>query len=189
MNTMIFRAAALAVLLAGCGQQDAPTQAQQPPPHPAGEPAGPHGQDRHQEPHRLWQAGGLEVSAPWSRAIPPSAPVAGGYLVIGNRGAADDRLVEVRSGAAQRVEIHEVRHEDGMARMRQLADGLALPAGATVELRPGGYHLMFIGPGDGFVAGRQVPATLVFEHAGELAVEFEVRPMGAQSDDEGHDHH
>ena len=196
MNTTILRAAVLALLLAGCGQQgqQAPRQAQggHPPVHQDGQQTGQHGQhgqDGHEGGHRLWQAGGLEVSAPWSRAIPPSAPVAGGYLSIGNRGDADDRLVEVRSDAAQRVEIHEVRHEDGMARMRQLPGGLPLPAGETVELRPGGYHLMFITPGDGFVAGRQVAATLVFEHAGELPVEFEVRPIGAQSAGEEHDHH
>ncbi|WP_144774271.1 copper chaperone PCu(A)C, partial [Luteimonas sp. J16] len=110
-------------------------------------------------------------------------------LAIRNHGGEDDRLVEVRSDAAQRVEIHEVRHEDGMARMRPLPDGLPLPAGEAVELRPGGYHLMFIGPGDGFVAGRSVSATLVFERAGELAVEFEVRAIAAQSPAGGHEHH
>lgn len=190
MNRMIFSVVAVAVLCAGCGQDG--QQAEQ----PAGQQ---HEQqhDRHQEQqhdqqhddHARWQVGELDVSAPWSRGIPPAAPVAAGYLSIHNRGSQDDRLVEVRSDAAARVEIHELRHEDGMARMRQLPDGLPLPAGEAVELRPGGYHLMFITPVDGFVAGRTVDATLVFEHAGELAVEFEVRPIGAQAPAEGHDHH
>ena len=195
MSRMIFSAMALALALAGCGQdgQESAQAGQQQDRHQEADQHhdGPHDQqhDGRHDSHSRWQMGELEISAPWSRAIPPAAPVAAGYLSIHNRGSQDDRLVEVRSTAAARVEIHELRHEDGMARMRLLPDGLPLPAGETVELRPGGYHLMFITPGDGFVAGRQVAATLVFEHAGELPVEFEVRPIGAQSAGEGHDHH
>ena len=190
MSRMIFSAMALALALAGCGQdgQESAQAGQQ----DRSQEADQHDDARHDQQHdshTRWQLGELDVSAPWSRAIPPAAPVAAGYLSIHNRGSHDDRLVEVRSTAAARVEIHELRHEDGMARMRQLPDGLPLPAGDTVELRPGGYHLMFITPGEGFVAGSQVDATLVFERAGELAVQFEVRPIGAQSAGEGHDHH
>ena len=195
MSRMIVSAMALALALAGCGQdgQELAQAGQQQDRHQEADQHhdGPHDQqhDGRHDGHARWQMGELEISAPWSRAIPPAAPVAAGYLSIRNRGSGDDRLVEVRSDAAARVEIHELRDEDGMARMRQLPDGLSLPAGETVELRPGGYHLMFITPADGFVAGRQVAATLVFEHAGELPVEFEVRPIGAQSAGEGHDHH
>src|SRR5690606_18465483 len=106
---------AIAIALAGCGQ--APQQA---------------------------LAGTVEVDLPWSREVPAEAPVAGGFLTIHNRGSADDRLVTVRTDAAERVEIHETRREGDMVRMRALPDGLPLPAGDTVELRPGGYHLMFI---------------------------------------------
>lgn len=133
------------------------------------------------------KAGALEISLPWSRAIPPGAPVAAGFLTIRNTGDTDDRLVAIRSDAADRVEIHEVRHENGMARMRPLKDGLPLPAGETVVLKPGGYHVMFITPRDGFVARGTVTATLVFETAGSLDVVFDVRPMdasGAVADDQ-----
>ncbi|TDK22735.1 copper chaperone PCu(A)C [Luteimonas aestuarii] len=135
---------------------------------------------------------GMHVTAPWSREIPPNAPVAAGFLSIHNGGGADDRLVEVRSDASVRVEIHEVRHEDGMARMRELGDGLPLPAGATVELKPGGYHLMFITPVEGrFAAGNRVAATLVFEQAGAHEVAFEVRPVDADAPApaDAHSHH
>ena len=110
-------------------------------------------------------------------------------MTVRNGSAAEDRLLEVRSAAADRVEIHEVRHEDGMARMRPLPEGVPLAAGATVEFKPGGYHLMFIAPGDGFIAGNTVPATLVFEQAGEVAVEFEVRALGTTGHDTGHGDH
>ena len=136
------------------------------------------------------QGEGLVVESPWSRAVAPHAPVAAGYMTVRNGASVDDRLVEVRSEAAERVEIHEVRHEDGMARMRPLPEGVQVAAGATVEFKPGGYHLMFITPADGlFVAGHGVPATLVFEQAGEVTVEFEVRELGATQPEGGHEHH
>lgn len=124
-------------------------------------------------------ASGIAVSAPWLRETPPGAPVAGGFLTVLNLASDDDRLLAVESAVALRVEIHEMRHEDGIARMRRLADGLALPAGATRELKPGGHHLMFIQPQRPLKAGEKVDATLVFERAGRLPVAFEVRPLGA----------
>jgi copper(I)-binding protein len=140
-----------------------------------------------QEGHQV-AAGEIEVVLPWSREIPPDAPVAAGYMSIRNHGSRDDRLVAARSDAAARVEIHEIRHEDGMARMRELAGGLPLPAGGTVELKPGGYHLMFISPGRGFVADNRIRATLVFAGAGEIDVELEVRARDAVSQQPSRSH-
>lgn len=164
----MWAALATVVALAGCGRGEQASEAD----------AVAHGE-------------GMQVTGAWSREIPPNAPVAAGFVRIANHGGSDDRLVAVRSDAAERVEIHEVRHEDGMARMRELADGLPLPAGATVELKPGGYHLMFITPDDGFVAGNRVQATLVFAETGELDIELEVRPVGATHAPpaQGHPHH
>lgn len=124
-------------------------------------------------------ASGIAVASPWLRETPPGAPVAGGFLTLQNPSSDDDRLLAVESALAQRVEIHVMRDEGGVARMRELADGLPLPAGATVELQPGGHHLMFIQPQRPLQAGEQVDATLVFEHAGRVPVTFEVRPLGA----------
>ena len=100
-------------------------------------------------------------------------------FTVDNRGEAADRLLRVESAAAQRVEIHEMSHADGVARMREVIGGLSLPAGQTTELKPGSYHLMFIQPTQPFVEGSPVPATLVFEKAGNLPVLFEVRSMTA----------
>lgn len=131
---------------------------------------------------------GMTIEQAWARAAPPNAPVAAGYVSLRNDSGGDDRLLEVRSEAASRVEIHEVRHEGGMARMRQLPDGLPVAAGDTLSMRPGGYHLMFIGPGDGFTEGSRIRATLVFQQAGEVGVEFQVQPPGAAAPEE-HGHH
>ena len=123
--------------------------------------------------------GSLHVSDPWSKATPPNARVAGGFVTIYNRGDTDDRLLRVESTASRRVEIHEMNDVDGVARMRELAGGLPLPADQATTLQPGGLHLMFIEPKQPFVEGQSVQATLVFEKAGRLATEFKVRPINA----------
>lgn len=121
----------------------------------------------------------LVIETPWARATPPGAPVAGGFLVVRNTGQADDRLVSATSPDAEKVELHEMRMDGGVMRMRRMDEGLAIAAGGTLSLAPGGYHLMFIGPKHPFVAGQTVTATLRFEHGGERTVRFDVRAMGA----------
>lgn len=131
--------------------------------------------------------GDVEISDAWTRAMAPGAQVAGGYMTLRNAGAQDDRLLSIGSPVAARVEIHEMRMVEGMMQMRHLADGLRLPAGGEVVLKPGGYHLMFIQPAQSFAEGETVPATLVFEQAGEVEVEFSVLALGASGLAAGHD--
>lgn len=140
----------------------------------------------HREPHQA--VGAIEVARPWVRAMAPHAPAAGGFMALRNTGDAADRLLSVSSAEAERVEIHEVVMDRGVMRMRPLASGLALPAGATVELQPGGYHLMLIGPRRRFAAGEEVAMRLVFARAGTTEVRFAVRPLDATSAD-GAAHH
>lgn len=124
-----------------------------------------------------FKAGDLHIDHPWSRETPAAARVAGGFLVIHNSGGAD-RLVSVSSDISDRSEIHEMAVRDGVMTMRPLADGLEIPAGGTVELAPGGYHLMFIGLTRQPRQGESFTAELVFEKAGTVAVEFTVEAMG-----------
>lgn len=121
----------------------------------------------------------IAIEQAWTRATAPGAPVAGGFLTLRNPGKQPDRLLSATSPDAERVEIHEMRMDDGMMRMRRLDAGIAIPAGGTVALKPGGYHLMFIGPKRRFEPGATVTATLRFERSGERTVRFEVRAMGA----------
>ncbi|MET0328752.1 MAG: copper chaperone PCu(A)C [Luteimonas sp.] len=122
---------------------------------------------------------GVVVSEAWIRETPPNAAVAGGYLTL--RSNAADRLVAVETPAAASVEIHEMSHEGGMMRMRELADGVELPAGSEVTLRPGGNHLMFIDPVEPVRAGQSIEATLRFANAPEQTVQFEVRPLAGDA--------
>lgn len=118
--------------------------------------------------------GDLVIMHPWTRATAAASVPGVGYLVIENAGAEDDRLLGPTSPAAARIALHRTVIEDDIARMRPAPDGVAPPAGATVELAPGGYHFMLMGLDSPLVAGTRLPLTLIFERAGEIAVELAV---------------
>ena len=128
-----------------------------------------------------YKLGSLEISQPWTRATAPTAKAGGGYLTITNKGTTPDRLIAVRSAVSDKAEIHEMKMEGNVMRMRELADGLEIPPGATVELKPGGYHIMFMDLKAPMAKDAKVPVTFVFEKAGSIDVELLVQAMGAQS--------
>jgi len=126
-----------------------------------------------------YKLGDLTIGQPWARATAPSAPAGGGYLTITNHGATPDRLVAVRSPAANLIQIHEMKMEGDVMRMRELDHGLEIAPGATETLSPGGFHLMMMGLKGQLKQGTQVPVTLVFEKAGSIDIELDVAGMGA----------
>lgn len=119
----------------------------------------------------------VSIENPWARATPPGAKVGGGFMKIVNKGAAD-RLVGASSEVAARVETHVHRHENGVMKMIEVP-GFDVPAGGSVELKPGGAHLMFMELKRALKAGERVAVTLKFEKAGEVKAEFAVAAMGA----------
>ncbi len=118
------------------------------------------------------------IDHPWSRATPKGANVAGGYLKITNTGTTPDRLIGGTVDAAKRFEIHEMSMTGGVMRMRELKDGLEIPAGKTVELKPSSYHVMMMDLSKPFTKGDRVKASLTFEKAGKIAIEFAVEAIG-----------
>jgi copper(I)-binding protein len=135
---------------------------------------------------RIYRAGSITIEAPWSRATPGGAKVAGGYMKITNTGNAPDRLIGGSTPFAGGFEIHEMSMTDGIMKMRELTKGLEIAAGAAVELKPGGYHVMFVNLKSGLKQGQTVKGTLIFEKAGTVAIEYQVAPIGASSADDGH---
>ena len=127
-----------------------------------------------------YKAGSLDISDPWSRATPKGASVAAGYMTIKNTGSTPDRLISGSSDVGSRFEIHEMKMENGVAKMRPIKEGLEIKPGDTVELKPGSFHVMFVGLKKPLAAGDHINATLVFEKAGTVSVEYEVRAMGAE---------
>lgn len=125
--------------------------------------------------------GSLKIENAWSRATPRSAPVAGGYLKITNTGSAPDRLIGGQSSISGRFSIHEMAMDGGVMKMRPLANGLEIRPGASVELKPGGYHIMFEQLKGGLTEGQAFKATLMFEKAGKVELDFSILGMGATS--------
>jgi copper(I)-binding protein len=128
--------------------------------------------------------GDLLIERPWTRATPAGAPVAGGYMRITNRGATPDRLIGGSADVARAFELHEMATIDGVMRMRPIAGGIVIAPGQTIELRPGGLHVMFMGLQRQLRLGERVRGTLVFERAGSVTVEYDVQAMGSP----GHAH-
>ena len=126
-----------------------------------------------------YRVGDLVIERPWARATPKGAPVAGGYLTITNNGTEADRLVGGSFPGVGRAEVHEMKMENGVMKMRPLASGLEIKPGQTIELKPGGYHLMLMGLSGQLKAGESVNGALEFAKAGKIAVRFPVRAMGA----------
>ncbi len=134
-------------------------------------------------------AGSMKISAPWARATPKGAAVGAGYMTITNNGSAPDRLIGGASEVASGFEIHEMTMDNGVMRMRPLGKGLEIKPGQSVELKPGGNHVMFLGLKKPLAQGEHVKATLAFEKAGTVDVDFTVESIGAQKPDSaGGDH-
>lgn len=126
-------------------------------------------------------AGAIKISAPWARATPRGASIGGGYFKVTNTGTAPDRLVGGATDVAQRFEIHEMSMDNGVMKMRELAQGIEIKPGETVEFKPGGYHAMFVGLRKQLMQGQHFKATLKFEKAGPVTVDFTIEGIGAQT--------
>ncbi len=121
----------------------------------------------------------VAVTGAWCRAAPVGAPTGGCYLTLTSD--SDDRLVSVATPAARRAEIHTMNMTGGVMRMRQVKDGLALPAGKAVALKPGGEHLMIIGPKTPLAAGGTLPLTLTFRKAPPQTLRVKIRDAAASA--------
>jgi hypothetical protein len=121
-----------------------------------------------------FNAGSIYIDHPMIQEAPPNAPVLGGYIMLQNNGAEDDRLLGIESDAVEKVELHRTVMTDDIARMTPMTEGLPLPAGAIVWLGDGGTHAMFIKPSARYLEGDEVLATLIFEKAGRIDVMFKV---------------
>ncbi|WP_338114864.1 copper chaperone PCu(A)C [Novosphingobium olei] len=124
-----------------------------------------------------YQAGNLGIQHPWSRETAPGQAVGGGFMTITNKSQSDDRLVSGTSPVAAEVQLHTMTMDGGVMRMRQVEGGIAVPARGTLELKPGSYHIMFMGLKRQLRQGERFPVTLRFQRAGRVTVQFAVQPV------------
>jgi len=116
----------------------------------------------------------LRFNDPWLRGSVPGQKNGAGYVTIHNTGARPLALMSVESGRADRVELHTVIREGGVAKMREVEE-INIPAAGSVKLAPGGYHIMFIGLTSPFKAGETIPLKLNFEGGYQDVVDFTVK--------------
>jgi copper(I)-binding protein len=135
----------------------------------------------------VWAAiGGIDVADAWARPTIGQGKVTAAYMSITNAGEIDDVLLGAISPKAERVELHQTKMgDDGVMRMRPVEGGMPVPAGGTVQLAPGGYHLMVMGLGEPLNEGGALPLMLEFAKAGSVDLVVPVRGNVGS----GHEHH
>ncbi len=121
----------------------------------------------------------------WARARTAPAKVAGAFMTLHNMTKQDDRLVGAKSSISARTEVHTHEMKDGVMKMIHVKEGIELKAGQMVEMKPGGYHIMFMGLKEQLSEGKEFPVTLVFEKAGDVNVTVSVKKAGAMKHGHG----
>lgn len=135
------------------------------------------------------QSSSIQVEKSWARATPAGATTGAVYLTIMNKSRDVDRLLGASSDVADKLQIHEIKVVNGTMEMREVSGGLPVPAGGSVVLKPGGYHVMLIGLKKPLKASETIPLTLNFEKAGKVSITVPIRATGAGHDDmPGMDH-
>jgi copper(I)-binding protein len=129
---------------------------------------------------QTFKAGSIEIESPWARATPKGATIGAGYMKITNTGTSSDRLISGSSDVAPKFEVHEMKMDDDVMKMRPVQGGLEIKPGETLELKPGLFHVMFVGLKEPLKAGNHIEATLVFDKAGAVNLEYDVLAMGAE---------
>jgi len=120
----------------------------------------------------------IEASA-MGEGMEMDGAVSAGYMTLRNDGAGADRLLEVSSDVAREVQLHTSEMNNNVMRMRRV-EAIDVPAGATVALEPGGYHLMLLDLKRDLAAGETVKLTLRFERAGTVEVDAPVHEAGGE---------
>jgi periplasmic copper chaperone A len=134
-----------------------------------------------------YKVGSIEIIAPWSRVTPKGAETAIGYMTIKNNGTTPDRLIGGSAEFANTFQMHSMTMENGVSKMRELKE-VEIKPGQSIEFKPGGLHIMFVGVKHPLSKGEHVKGTLVFEHAGTVQIEYDVQGIGAQSAPRGMEH-
>ena len=126
-----------------------------------------------------YDIGSIHISQPWARATPKGASAGAAYMTITNNGKAPDRVSCVSSDASAECQIHTMSMVDGVMKMRPVEGGLEIKPGETVTLKPSSFHVMLTSLKHGLEQGNTMKATLKFEHAGTVEVEYPIAGIGA----------
>jgi copper(I)-binding protein len=126
-----------------------------------------------------YDVGSIHIAQPWSRATPKGATAGAGYMTITNKGTTPDKVSCISDDASAKCEIHSMTMEGGVMKMRPVEGGLEIKPGETVTLAPSGFHVMFSALKHPLEQGKTVKATLKFDKAGSIDVEYPILAVGA----------
>lgn len=125
-------------------------------------------------------AAGIDIDDAWARATVAGMSMGGAFMEITNETGSDDVLLGASSPVAEKVELHTHINDNGVMRMREVQGGVALPRNKEVELKPGSYHIMFMGLKAPLKAGETFPVTLRFKKAQPQTVQVEVKAAASR---------
>ena len=127
-----------------------------------------------------YHAKDLTIVHPWAR---PAAEGQNGaaYLTIKNGSQEPETFISAESPVAEKTEVHETRDENGVMKMRQVKGGVEIKPGASLEFRPGGYHIMLFGLKKALEAGATVPLTITLAKAGPVNVDVKIEKTAPNS--------
>jgi periplasmic copper chaperone A len=128
-----------------------------------------------------YDVGPIHIAQLWARATPKGASSGAGYLTVTNNGTTPDRLNCISDDVSAKCQIHTMSMENGVMKMRPVEGGLEIKPGETVALKPSGTHVMFLELKHPLERGKAVEATLQFENAGTVKVEFPIAAIGASA--------
>jgi periplasmic copper chaperone A len=128
-----------------------------------------------------YDVGSIHITQPWARATPKAASTGAAYLTVANGGTAPDRLSCIASDVSATCQIHSMSMDNGVMKMRPVEGGLEIPPGETITLKPSGLHLMLVDLKHALEPGKTVEATLRFEKAGTVKVDFPIAAIGASA--------
>ena len=118
----------------------------------------------------------VQIADAWARETVADQTSTAAYLTITNSGTADDRLVDVLAPEPIKASVHATENSGGISRMREMASGVAVPVGSTVELKPGGTHVMITGLQAPLPRGETLKLRLRFAKSGEKLIDVRVAP-------------
>ena len=122
-----------------------------------------------------YTVGALTIDHPWARPSIGQTKRSAAYMTIGNGGDANDVLVSAATPVAGTVELHTHIRDGDVMKMRRVEGGIPIAANGTVELKPGGYHIMLLDLKGRLTEGEKIPMTLTFEKAGAVAIEVKIQ--------------
>ena len=132
--------------------------------------------------------GTISLSNAWINEAPPTVSILAGYVNISNQSTQEITLLDITSPVFTKIEIHHSRVDaDGMAHMEKQT-GLPIPAGETIEFKPGGYHLMLFNPDSIQKTGQTIPLDFYFSNGQNYAVEAKIERRSNEQQEHHHNH-